>query len=152
LVYAQLVSGKAPEAMLFDARAYFAVDDGEWEALDPHSPYLPDPRAGHLPASTWAKISDDVSNALHQLHGDRERIEMAIQKASTRWRLDRMPMVDRALLMVGCFELVSRGARPAKRVINRTVELAKQYGEADSRRFINGILDQIRKDWGIEAG
>jgi N utilization substance protein B len=30
--------------------------------------------------------------------------------------------------------------------INEAIELAKAYGGADSGRFVNGILDRIRKD------
>jgi N utilization substance protein B len=30
--------------------------------------------------------------------------------------------------------------------INEAIELAKKFGGADSGRFVNGILDQVRKE------
>ena len=138
--------------ILRDAVAIYVLDDAEWDARSSRSPYVPNTQAGRVSQTVWERVEPDVTEALNEIIAHRTELESAIQKASTRWRLDRMPLVDRACLTIGCFELIKRGAKPTKRIINRTVELAKRYGEVDSKRFVNGILDQIRKDHGIETG
>jgi len=52
-------------------------------------------------------------------------------------------------LRIGCFELIFSEAIPPKVAINEAIELAKCYGDIDSPRFVNGILDKIYK---IEKG
>lgn len=151
LLYAGHLNGKPAPDLLADMEAHFLLSEADWEALAPSSPYLPDPRRACEREPVWEPVRDDVADAVAGVLENLGAIEDAIQAASPRWRLDRMPPVDRVLLCLGCYELVVRGSRPARRVINRTVELAKRYGELDSRRFVNGILDQIRKDHGIRA-
>ncbi|MDP2317286.1 MAG: transcription antitermination factor NusB [Pseudomonadota bacterium] len=78
----------------------------------------------------------------------REAIDTRIEAASLHWRLPRMPMVDRNILRVGAHEIVSRADIPASVSINEAIELAKRFGGAESRAFVNGILDRIAADAG----
>lgn len=152
LLYARSVNPGGPPADLLRTVAdHYNVGDDEWDEFASLSPYVADPRVGRIPSAAWDRIEPALRSALEGIDTHLDVLEQAIQTASPRWRLDRMPVVDRMLLTLGAFELLIRHAQPAKRVINRTVELAKRYGEADSRRFVNGILDQIRKDHRIEA-
>ena len=151
LYCAHLVNGKPAEALLNDARAVFVISDEAWNDPTNRSLYVPDPRLGRIAYTVWARIEASVIATLSAMIESRDRLEGAIRQASTRWRVERIVIVDRALLTLGAFELIERQARPAKRVINRTVELAKRFGSVDSRRFVNGILDQIRKDHSIEG-
>jgi N utilization substance protein B len=75
-------------------------------------------------------------------------IDALIESASTNWRIVRMPVVDRNILRMATFELKACLDVPASVVINEAVELAKRYGEKDSRAFVNGILDRIAGDLG----
>jgi len=59
-----------------------------------------------------------------------------------------MPAVDRNILRVGAHELIARGDIPASVSINEAIELAKRFGGAESRAFVNGILDRIAADTG----
>jgi len=152
LIYAWRVGGEEPQRVGSDVTERFVLSDAEWDELATISPYLPDPRAGREQASRWELVRGPVIQALTGIAGASDDIDAAIQTASPRWRLDRMPVVDRALLTLGAYELLVVGARPARRVINRTVELAKRYGAGESRRFVNGILDQIRKNHDIPSG
>jgi transcription antitermination factor NusB len=151
LVYGQQLSDGETDEVLAAAAAAFVVDDAAWATGATNSPYLPDPRAGRIAEESWDRHAEAIKTALTAIAENRSKLEEAVQKASPRWRLDRMPGVDRALLIVGCYELIVRRATPARRIINRTVELAKRYGAPETKRFVNGILDQIRKDNGIEA-
>ena len=78
----------------------------------------------------------------------RERIETLIEQASLNWRLSRMPAVDRNILRMACYEILERPDIPVSVTINEAVELAKRYGGADSRAFVNGILDRVAFDTG----
>ena len=60
--------------------------------------------------------------------------------------LDRKPTevspVERAILVIGAWELLRRMEIPYKVVINEAVELAKVYGGTDGYRYVNGVLDK----------
>ena len=51
--------------------------------------------------------------------------------------------VERALLVIGTWELLRRLDIPYRAVINEAIELAKSYGGTDSHKFVNGVLDKI---------
>ena len=57
----------------------------------------------------------------------------------------RMAYVDRNILRLASYEILYCEDIPVKVAINEAVELAKRYGEEDSSRFVNGILDRIAK-------
>ncbi len=69
-------------------------------------------------------------------------IDAAISAASERWRLERMPVVDRNVLRLGTYELLYT-AVPLGVAISECVELAKQYSTANSGAFVNGILSAV---------
>jgi len=54
--------------------------------------------------------------------------------------------VERAVLRLGCFELLRRIDVPYRVVVSEYVELAKTFGAKDSYKYINGILDQVAKE------
>lgn len=72
-------------------------------------------------------------------------IDAFLTKYATNWALSRMAMVDRNILRLSTFELLFDQETPPKVVINEAVELAKQFGAADSSKFVNGVLDSIHK-------
>lgn len=82
-----------------------------------------------------------VKNVSENLKG----IDEKISQYATNWQLDRMAMVDRNILRLASFELLFRDDIPPKVAINEAVELAKKYGDLDSSKFVNGILDKINK-------
>lgn len=73
-----------------------------------------------------------------------EEIDAAITAAARNWDINRMAFADRAILRMATYEIIHMQAISAATTINEAVELAKQFGEADSPRFINGVLDKIR--------
>jgi N utilization substance protein B len=64
--------------------------------------------------------------------------------------LDRKPAelspIERAILLIGAWELMARADIPYKVVINEAVELAKSFGATDGHRFVNGVLDKLAAD------
>ncbi|MGH9107735.1 MAG: transcription antitermination factor NusB [Acidimicrobiales bacterium] len=62
------------------------------------------------------------------------------------WSIDRMPVVDRALLRMAVFELGWRLDVPTSVVISEAVELAKEYSTDESGGFVNGMLATISRE------
>lgn len=104
----------------------------------------------HLPTQErWDTLRSGVVHTLRSFADARASVDAAIEKASPRWRLDRMPVIDRSLLRLGATEMLAFETPRPRATINGMLELAKRYGEATTPRFVNGILDQIRRDNGI---
>ena len=76
----------------------------------------------------------------------REAIDATLTAAAANWSLARMGAVDRNLLRLAAFELLYNPEMPGIAAINEAIELAKEYGDKDSGRFVNGILDRLLKD------
>ena len=72
-------------------------------------------------------------------------IDKKISEYAANWELKRMAVIDRNVLRLGVFELKFESDVPPKVTINEAVELAKKYGDIDSSKFINGVLDKIHK-------
>ena len=68
-----------------------------------------------------------------------------IESCSTNWRVSRMPLVDRNILRLAAFELKTFDDIPPNVTINEAIELSKRYGTADSRSFVNGIVDRLAR-------
>ena len=72
-------------------------------------------------------------------------IDEKISDYATNWQLKRMAVIDRNVMRIGLFELKYSTDIPPKVAINESVELAKKYGDLESSKFVNGILDKIHK-------
>jgi transcription antitermination factor NusB len=73
----------------------------------------------------------------------KKEIDRMIRQSSRNWRLERMSRLDRSILRMAVFEILHRDDVPPKVSIDEAVELGKQFGNAESGKFINGILDDI---------
>ncbi|MDD2689382.1 MAG: transcription antitermination factor NusB [Candidatus Omnitrophica bacterium] len=71
-------------------------------------------------------------------------IDGKIAQYAANWQLERMAVVDRNILRMGCFELLFRDDIPPKVSINEAVELAKKYSTQEAGKFVNAILDKIK--------
>jgi N utilization substance protein B len=74
-----------------------------------------------------------------------EEIDPIIAGASEHWRPSRMAIVDRVILRLAVYQMLHVPEVPAVVVIDESVELARSYGGDESSRFVNGVLDAIRK-------
>jgi N utilization substance protein B len=66
-----------------------------------------------------------------------------IERFARGWTIERMPVVDRAILRIAIYELASAPDTPTGVVISEAVELAKRYSTEDSGRFVNGVLASV---------
>ena len=69
-------------------------------------------------------------------------IDSQLDKTSEHWALYRMNAMDRAILRLGCYELLySKLSRSI--IIHEALLLAKVFGEEKSKAFVHGVLDAI---------
>jgi N utilization substance protein B len=72
-------------------------------------------------------------------------IDPLIAETTERWRPERMAIVDRLILRMAICELLRDPETPPAVVINEALELARTFSTEESVKFINGMLDAIRK-------
>jgi N utilization substance protein B len=72
-------------------------------------------------------------------------LDALIAKSSEHWRVERLAVIDRLILRLAAWELQHEPGTPAAVVMNEALELARQYSTTDAVRFVNGVLDSIRK-------
>jgi len=75
----------------------------------------------------------------------RSSIDDLIQKYAPRWKVSDLASVDRSILEIGIFEILYTST-PAAIVINEAVEVAKEFGEDNSSKFVNGVLAKVEKE------
>ena len=73
------------------------------------------------------------------------QLDTLIVEAAEHWRLERMNVMDRLILRLGVYEFLHEPGTPAIVVINEALELGRSFSADESVRFINGILDAIRR-------
>ena len=77
--------------------------------------------------------------------GETAELVALIQAHSENWRIERLAVIDRLILRLAVWELRHETDTPAAVVLNEAIELAKTFSTDDSVRFVNGVLDGIRK-------
>lgn len=75
-----------------------------------------------------------------------DEIDNLILSNLKNWTLDRIARIDLAILRLAIYEIMYMQDIPEKVSVNEAVELAKEYGNNDSKSFVNGILAKILKD------
>ena len=76
-----------------------------------------------------------------------EQIDQLVSRYAKNWTLSRMSAVDRSILRMAAYEMVfSKEKTPAPAIIDEAIELAKKFSTENSGKFINGLLDQLKKE------
>lgn len=76
--------------------------------------------------------------------GNIEKIDPLIAETAEHWRLSRIAALDRIILRLAISEFLD-GSTPRNVVINEALELAKTFSGEESVKFVNGILDAVKK-------
>ena len=74
-----------------------------------------------------------------------EDLDPMITNAADNWRLERMNVLDRMILRLAVYELAHETETPARVIINEALELARTFSGDEAVRFVNGVLDAIRR-------
>ena len=72
-------------------------------------------------------------------------VDSMIRQHLLNWDIKRIGRVDLAILRISVYTLMFQGDIPHSIVIDEAIGLAKEFGTDDSFKFINGVLDSIRK-------
>jgi N utilization substance protein B len=86
------------------------------------------------------------------IHSRLKDLDVVISRYAKNWQISRMAVVDKNILRLGVYELLHVEDIPPKVTINEAVELAKKFGDLDSPKFINGILDSVFRKENIKKG
>jgi N utilization substance protein B len=70
-------------------------------------------------------------------------LDKHLADALEHWSIKRLSRVDHNVLRMALFELMFMPDIPARVTMDEAIELAKQYGDIESGRFVNGVLDEI---------
>ena len=68
-----------------------------------------------------------------------------VEANAANWDYGRLALMDKILIFMALTEFVEFHSIPVKVTINEYVEISKFYSTAESRRFVNGMLDKIAK-------
>lgn len=69
--------------------------------------------------------------------------DIYIAEAASQYPLETMAVVDRNILRLAIWELLSDNSAPVAAVVNEAVELARRYGGETSPSFVNGVLRTV---------
>lgn len=81
-------------------------------------------------SGTWAQVAD---------------CDELIGGSTIRWQFSRLSPVDKSILRLAVYQLMSCSDIPPKVIINEAIELAKKYSTDKSGPFVNGVLDAVLK-------
>jgi len=102
---------------------------------------------------TYQWVGEEPSEDLRQFATELARdtvnrldaIDPLIAETTERWRPERMAVLDRLILRMAVCELLRNAGTPPPVVINEALELARTFSTEDAVKFINGMLDGVRK-------
>lgn len=73
-------------------------------------------------------------------------IDALIIKNLENWDFNRLKLVDKAILRLGTYSLLFQQDTDPRIVINEAVSIARTYGTDDSFKFVNAVLDSIKRE------
>jgi N utilization substance protein B len=86
-----------------------------------------------------------AESLVHGVVARRAEIDRQLVKALDNWALDRLEVVDRNVLRLAVYEMFFCLETPPIVAINEAIEVARRLGTPDSPRFVNGVLDELKK-------
>lgn len=92
---------------------------------------------------------DYITRILKGIQENSEEIDKKIEQYLVNWKLNRLSKIDLAILRICTYELMNEEDIPNAVSVNEGIELAKKYSEDKSFQFINGVLDNIKKEINI---
>lgn len=87
-----------------------------------------------------------ITNVLNGIKENLAEIDEIILSKLKNWSLDRIAKIDLAILRLAIYEIKFVEDIPEKVSANEAVELAKTYGNNDSKSFVNGVIAKVIED------
>jgi N utilization substance protein B len=125
-------------------QALYSADVRERATAAPDSPLAAlDALAEHFELAPGARaFAEELVKGVAR---ERATLDLRLAGVARNWRLERMAHVDRNVLRLAAWEILF-GGTPAAVAIDEAVELAREFGDESSSRFVNGVLDALRKE------
>ena len=92
----------------------------------------------HFESADRAFLEAELRGAIGDAAALREKLAPLVDR---KW--DEVSPVERAILLIGAWEMVHNPQIPYKVTINEAIELGKRFGGTDGHKYVNGILDKL---------
>lgn len=92
----------------------------------------------HYESADAAFLKSQLKGTIGEAEGLRAKLEPL---ADRKW--EEVSPVERAILLIGAWELVHNPEIPYKVTINEAIELGKRFGGTDGHKYVNGVLDKL---------
>ena len=102
--------------------------------------------------TTTEKDRQYITNKCNRILKMTPQLDKELSEKMTGWTLDRIGMVEKAVLRLGLYEIEYDEDVPAGVAISEAVELAKKFGQENSGAFVNGILARFVQKAGTVSG
>ena len=76
----------------------------------------------------------------------KDEIDQILSRYAENWDLKRIASVDRNILRLSTFEILTDVNTPVSVIIDEAIEIAKNFSTQDSGKFVNGILDKVKNE------
>jgi len=91
-------------------------------------------------------VRDFANDLLRGTLEKKAEIDAKIASLADNWDFARLAVVDRNILRLALYEMLFRPEIPPVVSINEAIEIAKKFSTAESGKFVNGLLDRVKKD------
>ncbi|QCX24469.1 transcription antitermination factor NusB [Companilactobacillus futsaii] len=93
---------------------------------------------------TTEAVPDYLTFLVSGANEHQEELDEKIAKyLKNKWTVQRLSRIDRAILHIGLFEMENSLEVPKKVAIDEAIQMAGDFGDKDSKSFINGILSNF---------
>ena len=100
--------------------------------------------AEHLPEASDA-VRAFAETLMRGAVATHQEIDALIEKQSSHWRLERLAVIDKSIIRLAVWELQHQPETPPAVIVNEALELARTFSGEESVKFVNGVLDGIRR-------
>lgn len=88
------------------------------------------------------KLDEEMTAVVKHACKTKDTYALAMDQYLTHWRFNRLGYIEQACLILASAEL-EFGEQDKSVIVNEAVRMVKIYGEDDSFRIINGVLDAL---------
>ena len=131
--------GERRKSRVIALQMLFSTDLGKLEYMDLKKDFLED-------LEEEPKVKTFAFELVKGTMENLKEIDEAIKNRIKNWEFDRLANVDKNILRFAAYELLFREDIPVAVTINEAIEIAKSFSGNEAGKFINGILDNIKKD------